>query len=86
MLRERKPIYKIGIILVCISFVGWMCLAIFQILSLGLQSTSLQGLIFLVGGALPIIGGLGMALLAIGVIMDRISSREDDYYSKNVER
>lgn len=86
MLREKKPMYRIGIGLIGLSVLGWMAVIGLQLFGFaaGSSGTVQSSLVF--SALLPICGGLGMLVLLIQVVIDRLNSKEDDYYSKNVER
>ncbi|MDF1681580.1 hypothetical protein [Ponticaulis sp.] len=86
MLREKKRMYRIGIGLIGLSVLGWIAVIGLQLFGFvaGSSGTVQSSLVF--SALLPICGGLGMLVLLIQVVLDRLNSKEDDYYSKNVER
>ena len=64
--------------------VGYTCLGIIALLYIG-------AMLFGIFAAFPfgliiLIGILGIGILFIKVFKERLASREDDYYSKNVEK
>lgn len=85
-MREKKPMYRIGIGLIGLAALGWVIVSMLQIVGIAtassqiIQSSAVMTLLF------PLCGGAGVLLLLIQVISDRLNSKEDDYYSKNVER
>lgn len=64
--------------------IGYACLAVVAIAYIGVM---LYGAVeaFPVG-ILILVALLGVGVLLVKVIKERLSSREDDYYSKNVEK
>lgn len=86
MLREKKPMYRIGIGLLGIAFLGWIAVVGLQLIGFASGSPETVQLSLIVSILLPLCGGAGTFVLLVQVIIDRLNSKEDDYYSKNVER
>lgn len=86
MLREKKPMYRIGIVLLGIAFLGWIAVAGLQLIGFASGSPETVQFSLIVSILLPLCGGAGTLVLLVQVIIDRLNSKEDDYYSKNVER
>lgn len=79
-MRDTDSLELIGYSALGIVAVAWIISIIGGFLFAGM--TMGQPLVLVIG--LLVIVGVGM--LIIKVIKDRINSKEDDYYSKNVER
>jgi len=65
---------RTGYILLAIVAIGWFLAIFMQLIALGPLS-----IFFLLGLA-------GIAILFAKVVGERINSKEDDYYAKNVEK
>ena len=64
--------------------IGYACLAVVAIAYVGFM---LYGAIEVFpAGVLILVALLGVGVLLVKVIKERLSSREDHYYSKNVEK
>ncbi len=64
--------------------VGYFCLGIIALIYI---AAIIYGMVSaLPFGILGLIGIVGIGALLIKVIKERITSKEDDYYSKNVEK
>ncbi|MAP95574.1 MAG: hypothetical protein CMK07_11545 [Ponticaulis sp.] len=84
--KQSSLLYLIGITLIILCGIGWGVSIVFQIIA---ASTGGQGIVetlVLASLVLPVLGCLGMAVLVLKVVLDRLNNKEDDYYSKNVER
>lgn len=82
-MSEQKPGKEDGLVNVAMWLVG-ITAAIGVLVWAGVV---LIGIIsFLPWGLVGLVGFAGLAIMIFVVIRDRITSREDDYYSKNVDQ
>lgn len=85
-MRENKALYRAGFVLLGLAALGWLGMIALSVFGIFSSSSNAAELLVSVGFLLPVCGGLGIVLILVQVIADRLSSKEDDYYSKNVER
>lgn len=86
MKKGGMSLYTIGIVLLAIGFLGWIPLTLIGIFSVSLESPAISLLVAGLSLLLPVASCTGMAVLLVKVVIDRIGNKEDDYYSRNVER
>ena len=70
----KSPLVIVGYLLLIAAFIGYLIIVI-----IGLVDVLPEGIVGLLAIA-------GFGVLFIKVFKDRLTNKEDDYYSKNVEK
>ena len=86
MSKGGPSLYTVGIVLLAIGFVGWIPMTLLGVFSMSLENPALILLVSALSLLLPVATCAGMAVLLVKVVFDRMGNKEDDYYSRNVER
>ena len=77
---------EFGLALKSVSVTGLVLVLLTAVVGLFAWAFSLKGALLMLVLLLPALGVAGMGILLAKVVLDRLGNREDDYYSKNVER
>lgn len=83
---ENNTLLVVGRTLVGLPVAGVIIFGLIGFIALFAAAFSVKRAVFMTVLLLPALGSIGMAILFLKVVLDRIRNKEDDYYSKNVER